>query len=212
MLLLRFQLTASRRGWHQWEMGKNFLLYFNSQPHEEADGNTAATSNADIVFQLTASRRGWPKNSSWSIGSSSISTHSLTKRLTIATNEVMIRSSGISTHSLTKRLTCAIPFLPLFLGNFNSQPHEEADGLIENKDWKCLNFNSQPHEEADSNSAQKFLVQNCFFATITYIAFSVHLSFNFLRIFSSWIYPFAGANAPEKVVCLTFALIISRYL
>ena len=46
-------------------------------------------------------------------------------------------------------------------------------------------FNSQPHEEADSNSAQKFLVQNCFFATITYIAFSVHLSFNFLRIFSS---------------------------
>ena len=68
---------------------------------------------------------------------------------------------------------------------FNSQPHEEADRAQKEILDRKENFNSQPHEEADSNSAQKFLVQNCFFATITYIAFSVHLSFNFLRIFSS---------------------------
>ena len=91
-----------------------------------------------------------------------ISTHSLTKRLTTP-----IRSPDapeyISTHSLTKRLT-----------------GRQGDIYLH-----YAHFNSQPHEEADSNSAQKFLVQNCFFATITYIAFSVHLSFNFLRIFSS---------------------------
>ena len=94
------------------------------------------------------------------------------------------------------------------LSHFNSQPHEEADSKGYAHEIICIHisthsltkrltaekasgyvvpgyFNSQPHEEADSNSAQKFLVQNCFFATITYIAFSVHLSFNFLRIFSS---------------------------
>ena len=140
-------------------------------------------------FHLTVSRRGW--------------------RRTVST---VSSCHLISIHSLTKRLTNLLMRIHISLLHFNSQPHEEADLLRMNTlDLKAY-FNSQPHEEADSNSAQKFLVQNCFFATITYIAFSVHLSFNFLRIFSSWIYPFAGANAPEKVVCLTFALIISRYL
>ena len=91
-----------------------------------------------------------------------ISTHSLTKRLT-ELDKKQVSCQVISTHSLTKRLTMGCPVI-----------------VISGHD-----FNSQPHEEADSNSAQKFLVQNCFFATITYIAFSVHLSFNFLRIFSS---------------------------
>ena len=69
----------------------------------------------------------------------------------------------ISTHSLTKRLTLGSKAMLLFLFHFNSQPHEEADG----------------------NFAQKFLVQNCIFVTITYIVFSVHLLFDFLCIFSS---------------------------
>ena len=69
----------------------------------------------------------------------------------------------ISTHSLTKRLT-----------------------LMQLKSMLLLlYFNSQPHEEADGNFAQKFLVQNCIFVTITYIVFSVHLLFDFLCIFSS---------------------------
>ena len=34
----------------------------------------------------------------------------------------------ISTHSLTRRLTCREEPCPPFVGYFNSQPHEEADG------------------------------------------------------------------------------------
>ena len=118
----------------------------------------------------------------------------------------------ISTYSLTKRPTLNQLLLHRWTQYFNSQPHEEADCVWRRRYDRRYNFNSQPHEEADGNFAQKFLVQNCIFVTITYIVFSVHLLFDFLCIFSSWIYPFAGANAPEKVVCLTFALIISRYL
>ena len=38
-LLAAFQLTASRRGWHLLMSWKLSLKHFNSQPHEEADGN-----------------------------------------------------------------------------------------------------------------------------------------------------------------------------
>ena len=136
-------------------------LYFNSQPHEEADGlRTRARGRHDI------------------------STHSLTKRLTWKMRRMismlMYFNSQpheeaddntvqgwmlhpISTHSLTKRLT----------------PWNHEHGTL------LQNFNSQPHEEADGNFAQKFLVQNCIFVTITYIVFSVHLLFDFLCIFSS---------------------------
>ena len=58
-----------------------FLKYFNSQPHEEAD-----------------------------------SVHT-----TIA------RGQGISTHSLTKRLTLFVALWERTDLHFNSQPHEEAD-------------------------------------------------------------------------------------
>ena len=33
--------------------------------------------------------------------------------------------------------------------NFNSQPHEEADGRLSRNFFRQSNFNSQPHEEAD---------------------------------------------------------------
>lgn len=69
--------------------------------------------------------------------------------------------------------------------HFNSQPHEKADMLLNFIKLLVFYFNSQPHEEADGNFAQKFLVQNCIFVTITYIVFSVHLLFDFLCIFSS---------------------------
>ena len=80
--------------------------YFNSQPHEEADCNSLCKA-ANIEL---------------------ISTHSLTRRLTIA---------GVPKKTGAK--------------DFNSQPHEEADDF---RDKFCLSvyyFNSQPHEEADSN-------------------------------------------------------------
>ena len=34
--------------------------------------------------------------------------------------------------------------------NFNSQPHEEADGRLSRNFFRQSNFNSQPHEEADT--------------------------------------------------------------
>ena len=162
-----FQLTASRRGWLIALKRGEILNNFNSQPHEEADDVPAGGS----VYGFTHFNSQPHEEADCKKG-------------------VTWKPSVISTHSLTKRLTVSLGLMSKSFTYFNSQPHEEADG----------------------NFAQKFLVQNCIFVTITYIVFSVHLLFDFLCIFSSWIYPFAGANTPEKVVCLTFALIISRYL
>ena len=77
----------------------------------------------------------------------------------------------ISTHSLTRRLTLIFTYWPTLLLHFNSQPHEEADQGTDhgnhciristhsltrrltsgcNEENLCLiHFNSQPHEEAD---------------------------------------------------------------
>ena len=99
--------------------------HFNSQPHEEAD----------VLFR-------------WFRPRFSISTHSLTKRLTIWHGSKQSRIY-ISTHSLTKRLTsCKLP-TNTSKWHFNSQPHEEADRR--GGKWRSCtqHFNSQPHEEAD---------------------------------------------------------------
>ena len=55
-----------------------------------------------------------------------ISTHSLTRRLTNATDPVSL-SQYISTHSLTRRLTRVIVTTHSLIIHFNSQPHKEAD-------------------------------------------------------------------------------------
>ena len=78
-------------------------MYFNSQPHEEADGYGIRKTSKETI-----------------------STHSLTKRLT--TFQPCLRGKKtISTHSLTKRLTHYIVLRSVCTGYFNSQPHEEAD-------------------------------------------------------------------------------------
>ena len=77
-----------------------------------------------------------------------ISTHSLTRRLTLLRG-INIRRINISTHSLTRRLTAVHQRHNVSFRNFNSQPHEEADSF-EMKLYKVAkHFNSQPHEEAD---------------------------------------------------------------
>ena len=81
------------------------MIHFNSQPHEEADTGYAYRHYILII-----------------------STHSLTKRLTFATF-FFCYFYFISTHSLTKRLTAGkARFFP-GCEHFNSQPHEEADGV-----------------------------------------------------------------------------------
>ena len=106
-----FQLTASRRGWQSSTQEKEIRYYFNSQPHEEADGGHRFKSPAE-----------------------SISTHSLTKRLTIKVF-VIHTFLFISTHSLTKRLTVTQYRGYTMNTYFNSQPHEEADGAFTDTDW-----------------------------------------------------------------------------
>ena len=60
-----------------------------------------------------------------------ISTHSLTRRLTENRSENALRIE-ISTHSLTRRLTADVMIVDYDNQDFNSQPHKEADS-------KCIN-------------------------------------------------------------------------
>ena len=58
-----------------------------------------------------------------------ISTHSLTRRLTILVH-ITCSNITISTHSLTRRLTYCICHSISNNTYFNSQPHKEADGVV----------------------------------------------------------------------------------
>ena len=103
-----------------------FQFHFNSQPHEEADWMKSAIDNLTKHFNSQpheeADQRRWknmPRARRISthsltkrltiiklhnVAAECISTHSLTKRLTVISLPLLYRSS-ISTHSLTKRLT-----------------------------------------------------------------------------------------------------------
>ena len=171
LLSFLFQLTASRRGWRSRTEIWLFRLYFNSQPHEEADTTGKVPAWLYFVFQLTASRRGWRCE----IGMSKdrlyfnsqpheeaddtdkpfvfyvfISTHSLTKRLT-AQWHYLPRVISISTHSLTKRLT-TIPDGNLLIEGISTHSLTKRLTIPSKFSRKMLvYFNSQPHEEADSS-------------------------------------------------------------
>ena len=99
---MEFQLAASRGGWHNvWACAK-YYRYFNSQPHEEADG----------IKHVWRVRR-------------SISTRSLTRRLTFPVHVTphlllfQLAASRGGWHQPNNYRNC--------LCYFNSQPHEEAD-------------------------------------------------------------------------------------
>ena len=55
----------------------------------------------------------------------------------------------ISTHSLTRRLTICNRKMEELFEDFNSQPHKEADQDLLGELYMMLHFNSQPHKEAD---------------------------------------------------------------
>ena len=99
-----FQLTASQGGWHfVVPVFLIVLLHFNSQPHKEADVSQHTRCFGIWTFQLTASQGGWRHRNVLS-AYNFISTHSLTRRLTIF-NIISWFIIRISTHSLTRRLT-----------------------------------------------------------------------------------------------------------
>ena len=102
------------------------LKYFNSHPHEEDDAAMKEATYFTCIFQLTSSRRGWLFHIHLSCSSISISTHILTKRMTLR--------------------TLMLPILRVY---FNSHPHEEDDGLCFPLGLLNWYFNSHPHEEDD---------------------------------------------------------------
>ena len=120
-----FQLTASQGGWLRYTREVLRCLYFNSQPHKEADG--MIIQNAfDIIV---------------------ISTHSLTRRLTTRITAVKVDGTFQLTASQggwrSRKLKNCI------LRDFNSQPHKEADEKRNICKGRSCYFNSQPHKEAD---------------------------------------------------------------
>ncbi len=98
---------------------------FNSQPHEEADAGGVTLYTGYAHFNSQPHEEADVQTHTYS-QDRSISTHSLTKRLTGYTQE----NGHDSSH-------------------FNSQPHEEADDVRPVYTAPFLYFNSQPHEEAD---------------------------------------------------------------
>ena len=103
-----------------------YIIYFNSQPHEEAD-------DADELIKYI---KIWDFNSQ-------------PHEEADMTGAVGYTQAIISTHSLTKRLTMIWKHHRDRLEYFNSQPHEEADQLTIISTLSWIYFNSQPHEEAD---------------------------------------------------------------
>ena len=57
--------------------------------------------------------------------------------------------TSISTHSLTRRLTSTTYSITIICNYFNSQPHKEADRRTGFACEIAVYFNSQPHKEAD---------------------------------------------------------------
>ena len=103
LCVYEFQLTSSRRGWQLKLRNNKQIKYFNSHPHEEDDIGSCPICIATRIFQLTSSRRGWPV--------SLILHHAHTIfQLTSSRRgwhwpDTNTFRTGISTHILTKRMT-----------------------------------------------------------------------------------------------------------
>ena len=80
-----------------------------------------------------------------------ISTHILTKRMTLSHQE-RGRLLDISTHILTKRMTSVSGSLIRSSSYFNSHPHEEDDRCPGSQPKANRHFNSHPHEEDDGKT------------------------------------------------------------
>ena len=101
------------------------VVYFNSQPHKEADLKIFWFYTISIYFNSQPHKEA-DKLTELQNNVLTISTHSLTRRLT---KDIGRYHNGecISTHSLTRRLTSHTWKPCLRQENFNSQPHKEAD-------------------------------------------------------------------------------------
>ena len=105
--ILAFQLTASQGGWRLYALIFGSRLNFNSQPHKEADDSYRICWKALYYFNSQPHKEADISSNLW-YSVFSISTHSLTRRLTWLTMRNGI-DMDISTHSLTRRLTVDFP-------------------------------------------------------------------------------------------------------
>ena len=125
----KFQLTASQGGWRISDLYDSPYKYFNSQPHKEADKlqslglvvrryfNSQPHKEADLCKCQSKTR-------------CCISTHSLTRRLTLLRELFMICSVFQLTASQGGWLILLTKHRKNWR-NFNSQPHKEADDYWE---------------------------------------------------------------------------------
>ena len=174
--LWTFQLTASRGGWRNFcptlpatptyfnsqpheeaDLSPHSIeipcRYFNSQPHEEADDSTIMRCTPFCYFNSQPHEEA---DGHWLVSQENItiSTHSLTRRLTAVHQrhnvgfwfQLTASRGGWQDQKRTFQLSGK---------HFNSQPHEEADGVDVVSFQVRLYFNSQPHEEADKNPPKK---------------------------------------------------------
>ena len=99
---------------------------FNSQPHKEADKLLCENILVPLIFQLTASQGGWHYELRGTGNAETISTHSLTRRLT----PIYTRSFAMTVFQLTASQggwRYDHPECLWYNRHFNSQPHKEAD-------------------------------------------------------------------------------------
>ena len=87
-----FQLTSSQGGWRRY--------YINHH-------NT-------LIFQLTSSQGGWQGIEPSTFCLQGLSTHILTRRMTVTDGRLLRRKVVLSTHILTRRMTCNDIFLAVF--------------------------------------------------------------------------------------------------
>ena len=168
-ILIVFQLTASQGGWLLETFSMRLFSIFQLTASQGGWRSLRSCCNWLSVFQLTASQGGWRNwynNRKWR---KRISTHSLTRRLTIFVyltyiihhyfnsqphkeadqySVIVVCFNCISIHSLTRRLTKMTERSALYhaFQLTASQGGWPWIGLLKNG---ITHFNSQPHKEAD---------------------------------------------------------------
>ena len=130
-LLRQFQLTSSRRGWHDGRCVKSCCSYFNSHPHEEDD----VFSSPQVSFYKHFNSHPHEEDDG-SLAKSIFGAHyfnSHPHEEDDSSIRLYVVMDNISTHILTKRMTLISNHPHRFLEYFNSHPHEEDDLKLRHK-------------------------------------------------------------------------------
>ena len=126
VLITTFQLTASQGGWRYIQSLLVLDSHFNSQPHKEADEPLFNRRGYSAYFNSQPHKEA--DHHQWTFPWLRSHFNSQPHK---EADDVMIvdydNQEIISTHSLTRRLTIRPPFLCSVWKHFNSQPHKEAD-------------------------------------------------------------------------------------